>query len=535
MAIFFVFIYMEKEARIEETLIATARQYFGISMLKPFQILVMQRILEQENCSFIRHQLVILPTGTGKSLCFLVPAILCKGLTLIVYPLLALMNDQKAKLEAGGISCVVIRGGQTKEQRDEIWNKIDTGVKIVMTTPESLLQKRVLARLRKYHISLLVIDEAHVIAQWGQDFRPQYFNLKKAVLELMPKQVLGFTATASELTMKLIWRQLFPSRPLVVRGDADRENIVYGVYPTWDRTQAVVDILRVCEKPAIVFCRTRHETQQVCYDSLRDLRDLKIPIKFYHAGLTKPERETLEKWFSASINGVLVTTCAFGMGIDVRSIRTVIHHKLPATVEEYLQESGRAGRDGKMSVAWVIKALGQTEDNNPVADIFDGDTCRRQALLSVLGQSKTDCVGCDVCLNNVQKIANGAEVLEKLAGRFPFSFTIENAAQLVVGSENIGMVDYEGRLNPFYGTMKDWNCRRLKIAIKYACDEKIAKIGYVEFVNKGKLLYRTDISVYNFIAYILRSLNNGYCWIIRKKCKLAGCLGKIFRLRKEAH
>lgn len=524
---------MEIETRIEETLMETALKYFGISMLKPFQVLVMQRIMEQENGSFVRHQLVILPTGTGKSLCFLVPAILCKGLTVIVYPLLALMNDQRAKLEAGGISCVVIRGGQTKQQRDEIWKKLEDGTKIVMTTPESLLQKRVLTRLRKYRISLLVIDEAHVIAQWGQDFRPEYFNLKKAVMELLPKQVLGFTATASELTMQLIWRQLFPSRPLVVRGDADRENLVYGVYPTWDRTQAVVDILRACEKPAIVFCRTRHETQQVCYDALRDLRALKIPIKFYHAGLTKPERETLERWFSSSVNGVLVTTCAFGMGIDVRSIRTVIHHKLPATVEEYLQESGRAGRDGKLSVAWVIRLLGKKQEANPVAAIFEGDTCRRQALLGVLGQSKTDCVGCDVCLNNVQKEVNGAEVLEKLARKFPFSFTIERAAQLVVGTENIGMVDYSGRMNPFYGAMKDWNCRRLKLAIKYACDEGVAKIGYVEFIKKGKLLYRTDISVYNFIACILGGLNHGYCWIVRKKRELAGSFRKIFRFREK--
>ncbi len=524
---------MDIETRIEETLMETAQKYFGISMLKPFQVLVMQRIMEQENGSFVRHQLVILPTGTGKSLCFLVPAILCKGLTVIVYPLLALMNDQRAKLEAGGISCVVIRGGQTKQQRDEIWEKLEEGTKIVMATPESLLQKRVLTRLRKYRISLLVIDEAHVIAQWGQDFRPEYFNLKKAVMELLPKQVLGFTATASELTMQLIWRQLFPSRPLVVRGDADRENLVYGVYPTWDRTQAVVDILRACEKPAIVFCRTRHETQQVCYDALRDLRALKIPIKFYHAGLTKPERETLERWFSSSVNGVLVTTCAFGMGIDVRSIRTVIHHKLPTTVEEYLQESGRAGRDGKLSVAWVIRLLGKKQEANPVAAIFEGDTCRRQALLGVLGQSKTDCVGCDVCLNNVQKEVNGAEVLEKLARKFPFSFTIERAAQLVVGTENIGMVDYSGRMNPFYGAMKDWNCRRLKLAIKYACDEGVAKIGYVEFIKKGKLLYRTDISVYNFIACILGGLNHGYCWIVRKKCELAGSFRKIFRFREK--
>ncbi len=525
---------METETRIEETIISAAQQYFGISMLKPFQLLVMQRILEQDEGSFVRHQLVILPTGTGKSLCFLVPALLCKGLTVIVYPLLALMNDQKSKLEAGGIDCVVLRGGQTKHQREEIWRRLDEGVKIIMTTPESLLQKRVLSRLKKYRLSLLVIDEAHVIAQWGQDFRPQYFNLKHAVMELMPKQVLGFTATAGELTMQIIFKQLFPSKPLVVQGDADRENIVYGVYPTWDRTQAVVDILRSCEKPAIVFCRTRHETQQVCYDALRDLRDLNFPIKFYHAGLTKPERERLEKWYSASINGVLVTTCAFGMGIDVRSIRTVIHHRLPATVEEYLQESGRAGRDGKLSLAWVIKQLGDENNSNPVEAIFAKDSCRRQALLGVLGQAKTTCAGCDVCLKKVQKEVNGEVVMESLAKRFPFSYTIESAAQLVVGSRNISMVDYSGRLSPFYGAMEDWNCRRLKIALKYACDKNLFNVGYVEFANKGKLLYRTDISVYNFIARSLRRLNNGYCWIVRERRKFTGSLRKIFRFGKKA-
>ncbi len=512
----------------------TAFSKFGISMLKPYQILVMERILEQEEGAFVRHQLVILPTGTGKSVCFLVPAILCKGLTVIVYPLLALMNDQKAKLEAGGVRCVVLRGGQTKEQRAALWRELESGVKIILTTPESLLQKRVLGRLKRYKISLFVIDEAHVIVQWGQSFRPEYSNLKKAVFELMPKQVLGFTATASGSTVEQIWQKLFPAKPLVVRADADRENIVYSAYPTWDRTQGVVDILRTCQKPALVFCRTRHEAQQVCYDALRDLRGYNFPIKFYHAGLTRGEREALEKWYSKTINGVLVTTCAFGMGIDVKSIRTVIHHKLPKTVEEYLQESGRAGRDGLMSVAWVLRKLGDDEAGNPVAAIFAGSSCRRQALLSVLGQHKTDCIGCDVCLNTVLSTVNGQEVLEDLTKRYPFSFALEEAAQLVTGNRNIALAGYDERFNTFFGTLKDWNCRRLKIAIKYACDTKAVKIGYVEFLNKGKLLYPTSIPLYNFLARVLGRLNNGYCWIIRKRRKLRESFGKILGFREKA-
>ena len=512
----------------------TAFRNFGISMLKPYQILVMERILEQEEGSFVRHQLVILPTGTGKSVCFLVPAILCKGLTVIVYPLLALMNDQKAKLEAGGVKCVVLRGGQTKKQRATLWKQVEGGTKIILTTPESLLQKRVLERLKKYRISLFVIDEAHVIVQWGQDFRPDYFNLKKAVTELLPKQVLGFTATASEPTVQMIWQKLFPSKPLVVRADADRENIVYFAYPTWDRTQGVVDLLRTCQKPALVFCRTRHETQQVCYDALRDLRSCGFPIKFYHAGLTRNEREALEKWFSKTVNGVLITTCAFGMGIDVKSIRTVIHHKLPRTVEEYLQESGRAGRDGKMSVAWVLRQLGDNENGNPVAAIFAGTSCRRQALLSVLGQQKTDCIGCDVCLKKVQTTANGQLVMEKFVRSFPFSFSLEDTAQLVTGNRNIAMVGYENRFNAFFGAMKDWNSRRLKLTLKYICDNKIAKIGYVEFLKKGKLLYPTSIPLYNFLACVLGRLNHGYCWIVRERRRLKEGIRKIFSFREKA-
>ena len=512
----------------------TSFSKFGISMLKPYQILVMERILEQEEGVFVRHQLVILPTGTGKSVCFLVPAILCKGLTVIVYPLLALMNDHKAKLEAGGVKCVVLRGGQTKEQRNALWKELESGAKIVLTTPETLLQKRVLGRLKKYRISLFVIDEAHVIVQWGQSFRPEYFNLKKAVTELMPKQVLGFTATASEQTVQVIWQKLFPSKPLVVRADADRENIVYTAYPTWDRTQGVVDILRTCQKPALVFCRTRHETQQICYDALRDLRGYGFPIKFYHAGLTRSEREALEKWFSKTANGVLVTTCAFGMGVDVKSIRTVIHHKLPDTVEEYLQESGRAGRDGKMSVAWVLRQLGENENGNPVAAIFAGKTCRRQALLSVLGQQKTDCIGCDVCLNKVQTTANGQTIMEKLVKNYPFYFSLEDAAQLVTGNKNIAMAGYEERFNVFFGAMSDWNSRRLKLALKYACQAKIAKIGYVEFLKKGKLLYPTSIPLYNFLARVLGRLNSGYCWIVRKRRRLKEGFRKIFSFREKA-
>lgn len=500
-----------------------ARDVFGIRMVKPFQMLVMERILEQDEGAFVRHQLVILPTGTGKSLCFLVPAVLCKGLTIIVYPLLALMNDQMSKLEKAGIDCVALRGGQTKEQRARIWRKLDCGTKIVVTTPETLLMQHVLAHLSHYDLSLLVIDEAHVIAQWGKDFRPQYAQLKKAVFELMPKQVLGFTATASKETTEFITKHLFPSRPLVVKGDADRENIVYGVYRCLERTQGVVDILEKCERPALVFCRTRHETQQLCFQIARDLTargKARFPTRYYHAGLSRNERETLEQWFAETKDGVLVTTCAFGMGVDVRSIRTVIHFGLPKTVEEYLQESGRAGRDGKPSMAWVLQEEVKTytdDEHGALVQIFAGNSCRRRGLLAALGNDKDECTGCDICLGGTMASATQTPLLRSFARLFAFRFTIEKASYVLTGNRDFSVVDSVDEANPFYGTMENWNCMILKETLANLCDIGSIGIGYVRFCRRGRLVYRTDIPALAFIASVLGRIDRVYCRV----CNLA--------------
>ena len=223
-----------------DRILSTASGKFGINMLKPYQILVIQRILEQEDSFEVRNQLVILPTGTGKSLCFLIPATLCMGITVIIYPLLALMNDQMSKLRDAGISCVCIRGGQTKAQRDEAFRKLDEGTKIVVSTPESLQNRHVLSRLSKRQISLLVVDEAHVISQWGNSFRPAYLGLTDVVIRLRPHQILAFTATATDKVIKDIRSCLFFSRPLIVKGDIDRPNIIYRSYPALSRTQGVL-------------------------------------------------------------------------------------------------------------------------------------------------------------------------------------------------------------------------------------------------------------------------------------------------------
>ena len=512
-----------------DSIITTAREKFNITMLKPYQILVIQRILEQEDGNQVRHQLVILPTGTGKSVCFLIPATLCKGITVIVYPLLALMNDQMAKLKKAGIDCVCIRGGQTRQQRDEIFARLASGTRIVVTTPESLSGTYVMNRLSHFNISLLVVDEAHVISQWGKGFRPSYLSLTDAVIRLRPHQILAFTATATDRTIKDIRSCLFFSRPLIVIGDIDRPNIIYRSYPTLSRTQAVIELARTCRRPAVVFCRTRGNTERLCIRLLMETHG--FPVRYYHAGLSREEREALEKWFMDSTDGVLLSTSAFGMGVDKKDIRTVIHHRLPSSYEEYLQESGRAGRDGNNSDAWVVV----TSDDmvaetpySPVLEIFrpplDGqpETCRRRSILKAMGQEKDECTGCDVCLGERRTEMTARRQFMKLIRRWPFRFDDTVAAFLLCGVKKTKLIHYEDIMNPLFGSVRGWNPKSFSQTLERLSSDAsafpVSSIRYLEPTGSGngKLLYPSGKSLYNAIASLLRRIDNGYHWIVRK-------------------
>ncbi len=389
----------------------TAAAAFGLRYLYPMQRLVMANILDaagtaagEESPAFAR-QIVLLPTGAGKSFCFLVPALLLDGPTLVVYPLLSLMADQKRKLDGAGISCAVLAGAQDREAREKELQKIEDGTaRVIITNPETLQAESVLSRLASCRIAHVAVDEAHCVGDWGDSFRPAYLKLGKVLETLRPRVATAFTATASEPVLARIQEVLFGGEAYVVRGDADRPNIRYSVINCMNKRKEVLRLSATCPRPMIVFCGSRYKAE----DMAKELAALygSDVVRFYHAGMEKEERRETEDWFFSSGDGMLCATCAYGMGVDKKDVRTIVHLESPATVEEYMQESGRAGRDGKPSSAILLWSPG---DGRRFAGAAAGSregrmlryaragTCRRQLLLEALGCRMTACSGCDVC------------------------------------------------------------------------------------------------------------------------------------------
>ena len=410
---------------------AIARERFGLSYLFPYQRLVIGNVIEaaagavEEGASAgdddvgHRRQIVILPTGAGKSLCFQLPALVVRGVTLVVFPLLSLIADQERRLKARGIECGVITGGVARDQRRRLLDAVAAGrVSMLLCNPESALQEETLETLRRSDCGHLVIDEAHCVAEWGETFRPIYLRLGELITTCRFRAVSAFTATASPFVLERIRKRLFGDDAVhYIRGNPDRENIRYHVIPSLCKEHDLCSLLTPngdgvvetrFQRPAIVFCRSRVGAQQTARLLRRRLGSQ--GIFFYHAGLERDEKRAIEDWFLDAQDGILCSTCAYGMGVDKQNIRTVIHCDLPPSVESYLQESGRAGRDRSMADAILLiapqdgvdrgRGAGEIERRR-FADMVGyaraSEGCRRVYLLRLLGAGCDSCSGCDRC------------------------------------------------------------------------------------------------------------------------------------------
>lgn len=414
---------------------AVAQDVFGVPSLYPWQRLVIANIMEceerylanqvqsqpildvpkdilatesgdQEDDIINRgRQVVLLPTGAGKSLCFMVPSLLLSGRTLVIYPLLALMSDQLRRIQQAGLEAVLFRGQQTEEEREDNFRRLDAGAKIILANPEVLQSERLLKRLAGYNILHAAIDEAHCVSEWGDSFRPAYLTLGTVLEKLKIPVITAFTATASAPVLQRVTEILFAGQPpYLMKSTSDRQNIHYSVVYTGIKEKTALQLATQEQRPLIVFCGTRAKSESTA----RLFREV-FPadqVRFYHAGLTKEEKTATEQWFLPHKSAVLCCTCAFGMGIDKSDIRTVIHLEPSPTAEAYIQEAGRGGRDGsptKAILLWSPEDEARSRQHpegsrgRVLGKFAQGHQCRRQVLLDALGGEEVACSGCDFC------------------------------------------------------------------------------------------------------------------------------------------
>ena len=484
---------MNEEILTSDPLTSIAKKHFGIDYLFPYQRLAVFNILEaagvpgfapapqvnpvtgeRETPDTAPHQIIILPTGAGKSLCFMLPAILLEGATLVVFPLLSLIADQARRLIEAKMKPGVLRGGQSRAEREEVWRGVESGeIKMVLTNPETALSPKVLPKLKELNIQHLVIDEMHTVSEWGESFRPVYLEIGRLAPEAGIQSVTAFTATASPLILEKVKKIVFPGlSPNIITANPDRPNISYRVISCLSKNHELVNLLSKgdssVKRPAIVFCSSRTGTELTAALLRRRLKENQI--YFYHAGLTKEEKADVEKWFFDSGNGILVATCAYGMGVDKKNIRTVIHMDIPSSIEAYLQESGRGGRDRNQAAAVLLVS---PEDNKKVRKMAEGTAkerykkliavtqnsrqCRREQLLKLLEAEPEACFGCDVCDGTVQESEAGKSEIIFFFKNNPRQYTKKQAKQLLSAESGYDLEEIIPVPVPGRGSLMEWN------------------------------------------------------------------------------
>lgn len=299
-----------------------------------------------------KDTLVLLPTGAGKSLCYQLPALLKEGTCLIISPLLALMKDQVNQLKARGIEAEYLSSELDEYDAEGIYDRCKEGLtKMLYISPERLTNKQFLQNIEEIQLSFIAVDEAHCISEWGQDFRPSYQNIKIFRKNNPKIPCLALTATATPKVLEEIKLKLELKEPKIFQKSFRRENIRIFTEEISDKFQRIYDILKFTEEAGIVYVRTRKEAEQLTEFLLK--KQMKN-VDFFHAGLTTKEKNAKQTIWNNSDRHVLISTNAFGMGIDKDNVRFVIHYSPSPSIENYYQEIGRSGRDGKDSFAFLL-------------------------------------------------------------------------------------------------------------------------------------------------------------------------------------
>ena len=457
-------------------ILATVRRYWGYTELRPLQAEAIKAGLEQ------RDSLVVMPTGGGKSLCYQVPAAVAQRTDIVVSPLISLMKDQVDGLRECGYPAGALYSGMPPHALRETEEQFAAGrYRLLFVAPERLLMPRFLQFAERVDVRAFSIDEAHCISHWGHDFRPEYRRLAEIKSRFPRASMHAYTATATERVRADIAAQLKLRNPAVLVGIFDRPNLVYRIVPRVDaRAQVLETLQRHRGQAAIVYCISRKDTEAMA----SFLQANRLRAAFYHAGMEPDERRRTQDDFAAEALDVVAATVAFGMGIDRSDVRCVIHAAMPKSIEHYQQETGRAGRDGLeaecvllYSAADVLrweslmeKSAGDTDAAPEITaasrDLLDhmrrlcsGVHCRHRKLSEYFGQEyvKPNCEACDVCLNEVEGLADATVTAQKIlscVARAGERFGAEHIVDVLLGAQTERIRRWGHEELSTYGLMK---------------------------------------------------------------------------------
>ncbi len=447
------------------------RTTFGFEEFRPGQSEIVSAVLEG------RDVLAVMPTGSGKSLCYQLPALLRGSLTVVVSPLIALMRNQVAQLRGYGIAAAALNSANDPNENRAVLDGIARGeLRLIYVAPERLVRQDTLDLLRRAKVTLLAVDEAHCISQWGHDFRPEYAALGTVQAALGGVQTVAFTATADAATRTDIVGRLFNRPPAIFVHGFDRPNLRLAMQAKAGGRKQVADFVMAHRgQSGIVYCSSRRKTEALA----EFLRDGGVKALAYHAGMEPADRSRHQDIFLQEDGVVVVATVAFGMGIDKPDVRFVLHADMPANIESYYQEIGRAGRDGLAADTLTLYGMGDirlrrmqidetdaTEAQkrvdrqrlNALVSLCESPRCRRQTLLSYFGETTQPCGHCDFCCDGAEVIDGTIAAQKALSAilRTGQRFGTEHLTNVLIGENSEAVEKFGHDRVPTFGVGKEY-------------------------------------------------------------------------------